>query len=120
MIPLIRAVIYTDYYKIGQRIRRIRKARGFSQDELAERAGISTTHMSHIETGNTKLSLLVFVNIAEALEVQTDILLYEPPQDTTNRCIEEIASMMNGCDAKQARIISESLKAIKQALDIYS
>lgn len=46
-----------DYYKIGQRIRKIRKAHGLSQEDLAERVDISTTHMSHIETGSTKLSL---------------------------------------------------------------
>ena len=46
-----------DYYKIGQKIRKIRKAHGLSQEELAEKVNISTTHMSHIETGNTKLSL---------------------------------------------------------------
>lgn len=48
-----------DYYEIGQRIRRFRKARGFSQEELAEKADISVTHMSHIETGNTKRGTLI-------------------------------------------------------------
>ena len=46
-----------DYYKIGQKIRKYRKAHGLSQEQLAEQIGISVTHMSHIETGNTKLSL---------------------------------------------------------------
>ena len=66
-----------DYYEIGQRIRKMRKAHEFSQEELAEKIGISTTHMSHIETGNTKLSLPVLVAISLALEVQTDDLLFE-------------------------------------------
>ena len=59
-----------DYYAIGQRIRKIRKAHGISQEVLAEKANISVTHMSHIETGNTKLSLPVLVDIATTLEVQ--------------------------------------------------
>lgn len=64
-----------DYYAIGQRIRKVRKAHGLSQEELAEKVGISTTHMSHIETGNTKLSLPVFVELAEALGIRTDEML---------------------------------------------
>lgn len=68
-----------DYYKIGQAIRRYRKARGMSQEQLAESAGIPVTHMSHIETGNTKLSLPVLVEISKALEVQTDQILFEHP-----------------------------------------
>jgi transcriptional regulator with XRE-family HTH domain len=35
-----------DYDATGQRIRRIRKVQGISQEILAEKTGISTTHMS--------------------------------------------------------------------------
>ncbi|HCB65956.1 MAG TPA: XRE family transcriptional regulator, partial [Ruminococcaceae bacterium] len=38
-----------DYYQIGQRIRKYRKAQGISQEQLAERVGVLVTHMSHIE-----------------------------------------------------------------------
>ena len=75
------------YYEIGQRIRRYRKACGLSQEALAEKVGISATHMSHIETGNTKLSLPVLVNIAEALSVQTDALLYDTPTIFQDGCV---------------------------------
>ena len=64
-----------DYYAIGQRIRKNRKARRFSQEELAARVGISVTHMSQIETGNTKLRLPVLVELAAALYERTDHLL---------------------------------------------
>ena len=37
-----------NYYEIGQRIRRYRKACGLSQEQLAEKVAISPTHMSHI------------------------------------------------------------------------
>lgn len=65
------------YFEIGQRVRRYRKACGLSQKALAlaGRVGISVTHMSHIETGNTKLSLPVLTKIAEELSVSVDTLL---------------------------------------------
>ena len=105
-----------DYYKIGQRIRKLRRAHGFSQEELAERIGISTTHMSHIETGNTKLSLQVFVDIATALEVRTDDLL-DTPTVTTSQALEEIAAVLDRCTAQEARIIADIVKAAKRSLD---
>ena len=77
-----------DYYMIGQRIRKIRKAQGLSQDELASKIGISTTHMSHIETGNTKLSLAVLVDIATVLEVRTDDLLFDCERDSISHTNE--------------------------------
>lgn len=108
-----------DYYEIGQRIRRIRKAHKLSQEELAEKVGISTTHMSHIETGNTKLSLPVFVDIAEALEVQTDSLLYDEPRDSVTTAMSDIATILEECDTKQARVISDMVRAMKQSFDKY-
>lgn len=108
-----------DYYAIGQRIRKIRKARGLSQEQLAEKVGISTTHMSHIETANTKLSLSVFVDIAEALETQTDALLYDDSRESVSQSLDELSRLLEGCDIKQARIITEIAKATKESLDIY-
>lgn len=99
-LSLYRRVNCLDYYEIGQRIRRIRKAHKLSQEELAEKVGISTTHMRHIETGNTKLSLPVFVDIAEALEVQTDSLLYDEPRDSVTTAMSDIAAILEGCDTK--------------------
>lgn len=65
-----------DYEAIGQRIRKHRKMNNLSQEELSEKIGISPTHMSHIETGGTKLSLPVLVEIAKVLNVTTDALLF--------------------------------------------
>lgn len=59
-----------------------------SQEELAEKIGISTTHMSHIETGSTKLSLPVLVELAENLKVKTDYLLFSQPKIDNSETIK--------------------------------
>ena len=53
-----------DYIKIGQRIRAARLKLGWQQAEVAFRAGLTTSHMSHIETGQTKVALPTIVKIA--------------------------------------------------------
>jgi len=106
-----------DYYTIGQKIRKIRKAHGFSQEELAEKVNISTTHMSHIETGNTKLSLPVFVDIAAALEVRTDDLLDNPAAATSSTALDEIAAVLERCTAQEAKVLAEIVKAAKLSMD---
>ncbi len=108
-----------DYYAIGQRIRKIRKAKGISQETLAEKAGISTTHMSHIETANTKLSLPVFVAIAETLEVPTDLLLYDEPQNNIGIVSKQITDTLDSCTPTQAKIIADIVKAAKESFDAY-
>ena len=106
-----------DYFKIGQRIRKLRKAKGLSQEVLAEKVNISITHMSHIETGNTKLSLPVFLELARALEVSADDLLEETEYETGGNALAEIAKVLEGCTAKEAKVLADVVKATKSAMD---
>lgn len=105
-----------NYYKIGQRIRKLRKAQGLSQEQLAERIGISVTHMSHIETGNTKLSLPVFMRIADELGVPTDDLLHDPSA-SQDASIHEIDELLAHCSPQQVRIISDIVRAVRISLN---
>ena len=108
-----------NYYEIGQRIRKYRKASKLSQEQLAEKAGISVTHMSHIETGNTKLSLLVLVNIANILSVQTDAIIYETPQINKSSVKQEVSELIDSCSANKLNVIIDVLKSTKISLDKY-
>ena len=108
-----------DYYKIGQKIRKMRKAHGLSQEELAERVNISTTHMSHIETGNTKLSLPVLVDIAATLEVRTDDLLFDVPTLSVSAVLEDITATLDSCTVAEAKVIADVVRATKMSLDKY-
>lgn len=107
-----------DYYQIGQQIRKYRRAQGLSQEQLAEKIGISVTHMSHIETGNTKLSLAVFADIAAVLDVQADDLLSNRVDG--NRFSEnELTEILSDCSLTQIRIITEVARATKLSLKKY-
>ena len=108
-----------DYYEIGQRIRKFRKAYNLSQEQLAEKVQISVTHMSHIETGNTKLSLPVFVDIANALSVQTDELLHDIPQNNKTNMKHEINEILDSCSMRDMYILLDFLRSVKTSLDKY-
>ena len=54
---------------LGKRLRELRKARGFSQELLAELADIHENHVRRIEGGTANPSYLVLVRIARALHV---------------------------------------------------
>lgn len=108
-----------NYYEIGQRIRKYRKAYNLSQEQLAEQIGISTTHMSHIETGNTKLSLPVFVDIAKALSVHTDELLYDIPQINKTPLKQELLDILDSCSQNDMYLLTDIIKSIKISLDKY-
>ncbi len=64
------------YHRIGLNIAYQRKLKKLTQVQLAEKIGISRTHMSNIEAPNmlTPISLEVIFNIADTLEIPVDIL----------------------------------------------
>lgn len=56
--------------EFGMKIKELRKEKGFSQDELAERSGLNRPYISGIEQGKRNVSLEVIEKLAEALEVK--------------------------------------------------
>lgn len=106
-----------DYYGIGRRVRRYRKACDLSQERLAELVGISVTHMSHIETGNTKLSLPVLARIADALSVSTDALLHEAPKAAGREAIsDEVSELLESSSPYELSVILDVARATRAAL----
>ncbi len=63
--------------QLGISIAALRKLRGMSQEQLAEKAGISRSQLSIIEAPNMarSFSLEIFFNIADALEIKPSQLL---------------------------------------------
>lgn len=52
----------------GQQVRRLRQAKGFSQEELAERCGLHRTYVGAVERGERNLSLQSMARLAKALD----------------------------------------------------
>jgi len=53
---------------LGQRVQKYRQALRVSQEELADRAGLHRTYIGHVERGETNISLLNLLRLAEALK----------------------------------------------------
>jgi transcriptional regulator with XRE-family HTH domain len=62
---------------VGRNIRRLRQARGLTQEELAFEAEIDLTYLGGIERGRRNPSLLVMVRIAKALTARPAELLIQ-------------------------------------------
>lgn len=60
---------------LGRNVRRLRRQRGMTQEELAFEAEIDLTYMGGIERGRRNPSLLVMARIAKALLVPLPKLL---------------------------------------------
>ena len=56
--------------EFGQRIRQLRLDKGWSQEDLADRAGLHRTYIGMVERGERNISLRNIAVLASALEMQ--------------------------------------------------
>ena len=63
--------------RVGSNVKRFRKERGFSQEELAFECGLHRTYVSGVERGTRNPTVVVLEKIAKALGIATSWLLDE-------------------------------------------
>lgn len=61
-------VLDDEYIKLGLNIKKCRESAGFTQEELAEKAGISLDYLGKIEVNINKPGLKTIFKLASALE----------------------------------------------------
>lgn len=64
---------------LGTNVRHYRKLKGMTQEELAHEAGMERSYVSDLERGQRNPSVRALGPLAQALEVQPNVLLLERP-----------------------------------------
>lgn len=70
---------------LGERVRRVRRERGLSQTALAEQLGITFQQVQKYENGSNRISALVLVRLAAALDVSVHVLLSDLDESPAER-----------------------------------
>lgn len=103
-----------DYVSLGREIKKSREKKQITQERLAEKVGLSSTHISNIETAHTKVSLSALVLIANELEESVDDLLSNSLHLSTDS-----ASMTNSFTPEEIKIMNEVMSTLKTAFRRY-
>lgn len=61
--------------RLGQKIRKLRKEKGWSQEAFADKCGIQRAHMSLIELGKQNLTLATLESICKTLGISMSGIL---------------------------------------------
>lgn len=63
--------------KFGEKLKQLRKVKGLSQEQLAEKANLHRTYIGMIERAEKNITLLNIEKIANALDTKISSLLNE-------------------------------------------
>lgn len=63
--------------RLGKRVRVLRAARGWTQENLAEAAGVHRNYIGGVERGEINMSVVNLEKIARGLGVNVEVLFHE-------------------------------------------
>ena len=96
-------------------IKEYRIARGLSQAELAEKCGVNTSYIGHLERGERKPSFDLLRCLVNELNIDANLLLYDTynPTDPTVQMISTISSTLSSSKLKALLNIAITIKELK-------
>jgi transcriptional regulator with XRE-family HTH domain len=106
--------MFVDYLAIGQRIKRARKAKGYTQEKLAEKLDISIVYVSKIENGKTKLNLEMLFRLAHLLGADPGFFLTGAAGQAKTAPPSDIESLLAECPPEKRRLLLEIIKVVNK------
>ena len=96
---------------LGKRIREARSKKGYTQQVLANEAGIGQMYLGEIERGIKMPSLSIFIKIVEALDISADYILRDELTSGEEYIFDELTSKLVPLSPKQRKAAVEILDA---------
>jgi len=97
----------------GMRVKELRKLRKLSQEQLAEKTGISSKYVSRIETGHQFPSVDIIARLARSLNVEIeDLFKFAHEAKNARELKKSIKELLNQADLGTLRLAVKILRAM--------
>lgn len=95
--------------------------KGLNQSELGELVGCSNNHMSHVEVGQTKVSLTMLMKLSVVLEKDFDYFLLDTPYVRPSRVIHsELITKLEKCSPATLISINKIIDVLLEQQEVQS
>ncbi len=98
--------------EIGKRIKKYRKQKDLTQEQVAETAGISVKHLSRLENGHHNPHFDMIIQIANALNIPTDALAKDLSEDNLEVFWEGIKPTIEKLSINQLEYLKKSTELL--------
>ncbi len=96
---------------LGERVREIREAKGWTQREIADRVGIDDYYISRLENGHINPTLATLQKLARALEVEVRDLFpsarseFKVPPLRLDRDLKKVVALWHGLNQEHRQLM---------------
>ena len=103
-----------DYSVIGERLKRARKDKHLTQEQLAEKIDVSIAFLSRIERGSSQINLKRLSQICEILDVTEGDILNGASSKSTKYLDFEFANLLKKFSSDKQKLIYDIAKVISE------
>lgn len=104
-----------DYTVIGERLKRARKEKHLTQEQLAEQLDVSIAFLSRIERGSSQINLKRLSQICSILDVTEGEILNGTSSKSAKYLAPEFADLLKNCSSDKQRLIYDIAKVVSKA-----
>jgi len=104
-----------DCHALGAEIKRRRKAKGWTQEHLAQLVDLTPRSIMYIENRGQHTSLNAFYKLVTLLDISVDEFFYPDKLGGGNERRKHIDRLLNGMDEKELIIIEGAAEGIRKA-----
>lgn len=102
--------------ELGEKIKAVRKARGYTQEALAEQIDVSSRFLADIEAGKVGASLITLKRVCQTLGISADYLLGLAGEQRDDLLPAEATERIKQLNLKYAPHLNEIIKAFCEAV----
>lgn len=101
-----------DYSIIGERLKKARTSKGFTQEQLAEKIDVSVAFLSRAERGNVKINLTRLNQLCDILDIPIGYILTGTGSNSKNYLTEDFSNLLKDCPPEKLKLIYDIAKVI--------
>lgn len=98
--------------EFGHILKEIRISKGYTREQIAERAGISTRYLSAIENEQREPSYGVLYKLFHSLGISADTVFYPDADRADNSDAEQVKRLYMECSERDRLIIKSAINAM--------
>ena len=101
-----------DYSIIGERLKKARKTKNLTQEQLAEKIDVSVAFLSRVERGDVKINLSRLSQICDILDISLSYILTGVGSNSKDYLSDEFSNLLKNCPPDKLKLIYDIAKVI--------